>query len=110
MKTLKIRYDAINGMVVPDGNVADTIDKIINDWDNSIQDYWVIGSELLLTGIRVAIRQGRIDHENVEIYYNINGQDNIMYPDKNGLLDNWPIGFADYNDKYYHILAGWGSN
>lgn len=60
-------------------------------------------SDHVLNGIRVAVRQSAIAHEDVQInfFHQQNGTSHVCTPriDKDGHIDQWPEGFFDEWDK-----------
>jgi len=54
------------------------------------------GTELVIHTTRALIKEGKIDNEKVEFYF----EDKLIgKADKNGRLNNWPDGFCDCYDK-----------
>ncbi|WP_323666408.1 AAA family ATPase [Pectobacterium punjabense] len=69
-------------------------------------------SDHILNGIRRAVKNGKIEHDNVSFNFfkprNIDSQQ-IESPqiDKEGNIDFWPNGFFDQFDKDMNYFAGW---
>ena len=59
-----------------------------------------VSSEIVVHFVRVLIREGVLDHEQVEFEFIENTQKNIITQkaDKNGRLSEWPPGFCDWFD------------
>lgn len=55
------------------------------------EDYLYTSNKTVITGIRLLVKKGAIDHNNIKIYFE--GQEMNFY--KNGRLDNWKNGFCD---------------
>ncbi|MGK9470893.1 AAA family ATPase [Pantoea agglomerans] len=70
-------------------------------------------SDHILNGIRKAVKQKIIDHEDTAFYFfnkRSCHESQVISPqiDKNGIIDHWPNGFFDQFDKDISYLAGWG--
>lgn len=58
-------------------------------------------SEIFILAVRVLIKEGVIDKDEVEFILPVNsaGVTQVMVADKNGNLDAWPQGFCDINEQ-----------
>ena len=102
-----IIYDPIFGYSCPDGLIARYVDNLAENFEAYVKEKApiFIGSELLITGIRVAVFEGRIPFDQVAFFYDRFA----MYIDKDGRIDHWPRGFCDHNDKFLAILLDWNT-
>lgn len=73
---------------------------------NEKQDVAVItNSDHIFNGVRVAIKQGLVDHKLVRFTFCKPGEPNIwLQPDKDGRIKYWPEGFFDQADKALQML------
>jgi hypothetical protein len=56
--------------------------------------------EIMIDCVRLCILEGKIPHKEVEFRFG----DKIIFPDKYGHLDWWPVGFCDYRDNITNRL------
>lgn len=92
MATLQVRYDPLEGFTVPDGKVEGMIDEVIGEYQSGEDQELTFGNEIPIDYIRLAIKQGKINWEDVTFHFN-----NIVLPvNKDGRLAKWPHGFCDY--------------
>ena len=82
------------GTVVPDGLVESFVENIVNLHENDLKtagltcDY-NIGNELILNYFRVAIQEGKLDHEDLQlITYNDSGDEVLIIFDKSATMDS----------------------
>src|SRR5947209_6033760 len=66
-------------------------------------------SDHILNGIRVAVHDGKLAPDNVQIHFfqrQKDGQAQVLSPriDRNGRIDQWPNGFFDEWDKNLELL------
>ena len=56
----------------------------------------VTNSDHILNGLRIAVAEGRLNHEDVAIYF-FNDKNDVerIYLDRGGRCDHWPPGFFD---------------
>lgn len=97
-KKLIIEYDPILGDVEPDALIAGYINRLIHTFDYETEDtlHRIIASEIIISGIRVAIKQKRLDYN--EVVFRFKKED--IYPTAKGRLQSWPSGFCDHWDNY----------
>ncbi len=68
-------------------------------------------SDHLLSGIRLAVRDGLVQPDDVALHFV--GQDGMvgrvttLAVDKNGAISDWPEGFFDQAENDLAILSGW---
>jgi hypothetical protein len=88
-------------LAIADGNVDYWVNQVISHKDVDGKEFW-ISTGLCIDALRVAVKQRKLDHDNVRILY----ENNDIRIDKNGTLDNWPNGFNDKLDTYLNQLLG----
>jgi len=67
-------------------------------------------SDHLLNGVRLAVRDGRINPDDVAIYFfapKAESHVTRLALDKSGRISDWPAGFFDQAEKDLATLAGW---
>jgi len=95
---LYVEYEPITGTPTPDGLVAKVVDEAVDHVTNpnSGSDYMIVtSSELVITEVRVRVKQGQLDTALTSIYYE--GEEVVMH--SNGRFANWPKGFCDTWDN-----------
>jgi hypothetical protein len=101
---IEVTYDADNGIVVPDGKVRDWTHNLVNIYENNTEDYSVvIGAEIMITAIRVAVFQERISYKDITFVFD--GKELVI--DKHARFSEWPVGFAELNCEMLQELLGW---
>lgn len=105
MITLAYHPDPDRGRAFADGECDAEIDRWIAR-HNSGQDHrcWA-STENIFLALRVAIKQGKISHEDVLVEFN--GQ--LGEFDKDGRSEFWPDGFCDYTQKKLFVLLDWNN-
>lgn len=94
MNKLTVRYDAIQGHAVADGLAESYVNSIIEGLRYEAVSV-TVGSELIVSHIRLAIGEGRLDAENVFFLFEdyvikFGPLGSIVHP------KTWPDGFCDY--------------
>ena len=68
-------------------------------------------SDHLLSGVRLAVRDGLVQPDDVSLHFvgqgGIPGQVTTLAVDKNGSISDWPEGFFDQAENDLAILSGW---
>lgn len=104
---LTINYDPVWGSTFPDSR----LESIVCAWiaQSKIADLYVpVGSENLIQTVRLMIFRGVISHEEVVFHFiDESGTAFIVTPNKEGLLDHYPIGFCDNNENQLLEMMGW---
>jgi hypothetical protein len=101
---ITVTYSAENAICIPDLKVDEWVDKLVETYENQTEDYSVVvGTEIMIYGIRVAIMEGRINHKDIVFSF----EDEELVVDKDGRLPKWPVGFADRTEVYACKLLGW---
>ena len=59
--TITIEYDPKVGLVLPDGLIEEYVAKLISRIKNNEPIYLIVGGELIIDYLRVAVKQGKID-------------------------------------------------
>lgn len=94
---IKITYDPIVGVVMPDA--------LVNRWIDGLctltEDVSVcIGSELILHELRARHAEGRLTLDSTIEYVFPDGLErDYVTLNEYGRIDRWPPGFADYSEK-----------
>lgn len=101
---LIVEYDPILGDCEPDALIEGYINRLIytyhHETDADQVCHVVISSEIIIAGIRAAIKQKRLNSE--EVVFRFKGQD--IHPYSSGRLSNWPDGFCNHWDNYLTVL------
>lgn len=93
---LKVHFDAMRGLAVPDGAARGFVDDIITTRNPHAGDYEiVIGTDTIVTQFRLAVADRRIPHEDIVFVFN---GENIPL-NRYGDLNHWPIGFDDHTTQ-----------
>jgi len=113
---LQLIYDAVNGLPIRDGEVDLYVDTIIRTHADSVITL-DIASELLVTAIRVAIREGRLAPDHLQMLYRAYRADaggllreqplQEIHFDRHGRSGFWPAGFCDHSENYLMRLLDW---
>lgn len=102
----------IHGQVtafVPDSEIESWVKESIKqyqEWDKyptNSEFVLRIAQEMLITMFRVAVKEGMISSDKIELRFN--GQ--TLRIDQFGRIEDWPKGFCDYNDDFLNRLLGW---
>jgi predicted ATPase len=88
---ITITYDADNGHSVPDNRAEHYVRILIAQHKCGYDREALIGSELIINYLRVAIAEGKITPDDVTLRFN--GETLTINPD--GTLPHWPKGFCD---------------
>jgi len=81
------------GLAISDFEYQKYVD-IIKDYIMHNNDFDLkVSTEVLVNAIRVEIYKGNIDCNDIGFMF----EDKILYPDKDGRIQNWPNGFCDIN-------------
>jgi ferredoxin-NADP reductase len=96
---IRIVYDAELGHALPDGKVRAFVDQLAKEnneaADLTAESVWCIGTEQIIDHIRLAIKDGKISHEQVIFEYK--GEE--IRSDKDGRLPYWPKGFCEITSQ-----------
>jgi hypothetical protein len=90
---IRIRYDALDGVAVRDGDVNQFVDDI--NWGLEQNIEISVSTENVINEVRARIKEGMIPYINVVFLFD----QKILLVDKNGRLDWWPNGFCDTIEK-----------
>lgn len=95
--TLIVEYDPILGDHEPDALIHGYVIRMIHTFLNETEGtlHRVVANELMIMEVRVAIKQKRLNHE--QVIFRFKGQD--IHAHSNGRLPNWPKGFCDTYEK-----------
>ncbi len=95
-------YDPMYGFAIADARIEEFVNSMVAKYEENdrIAMTYGIGSETIITAIRVAIKQGRINFEDFTLKFN----DKEIKFDKNGRTNDWKKGLCDYVDEMLHIL------
>lgn len=91
-------------IVLADGLVESFVEKLVQLNENDRTLSYKIGSELILNYCRVAIKEGKLPHTELEFY--TEGGNVLIVFDKNGVMDS-PIGYPDYFEDSLTRIIGW---
>lgn len=99
LKSMKVVYDPINGKCCPDGQVEQVVKDLIAhhkaaeecgmEWTS------IIGSELIIHGIRGAVVDGLIDHEGLEVRV---GEEILRFTSTAAPAVKWPLAMSYHFD------------
>ena len=68
-------------------------------------------SDHLLSGIRLAVKDGLLQPDDVALHFvgqgGVPGQVTTLAVDKNGAVSDWPEGFFDQAENDLAMLSGW---
>ena len=96
---MTVIVDPMEGIAIPDGRVDGWVKHMINVHNNLGEVKIKIGTEVMLTRIRVAIKRGEV--KDVEFFFN----DKKIEHNSAGRLNHWPEGMADvHTDLLSEIL------
>ena len=95
---LILTYDPDNGPATRDGQCLKTAESMI-----SLRGNWTTGNFHLIEHLRLMIKNGDIQHEDVVFKF---GND-VIFVNKNGTMDHWPKGFGDAEINILEKLLGW---
>ena len=84
-----------DGMIFSDFEMESIAEIIVDYIKKGKDEVFEVSSELLIHAIRVFIKEGKININDIEIQFN---GEKIPF-DKNGRSDYWPDGFCDTNEK-----------
>lgn len=91
---ITLEYDALNGMVLPEGMVKPFVTEFIRL--NKGQDIKLIfGQELILQEFRLALINGAFSVNDFQLMFD-NREVKFTYDFK---IDQWPKGLCDYSDQ-----------
>ena len=107
MAKIYITYDPHDYVATfaPDADVVPTVQEIVTDfYSRPPEERWdfdyTFGTFLFIDALRVEIREGRLQLEDVEFRYN----GDIIQFDKDGRTPYWPEGFGDQVEKLLEKL------
>lgn len=86
---ITVAYDQYHNVGIPDGTVMAVAQTICNVFPRD--DRVTVGTGLVIDAIRVLVKKGLIDHDQIQFEYM--GQ--ILPIDKDGRVADWPEGFND---------------
>lgn len=79
-------YDDMYGTVMPEARVEGWVNSFIDD-HNGYDVPITYGQELILNYFRLAIVEGRLDHNDIRVQY----QDELISINEKGRLSRWPM-------------------
>jgi len=97
---ITVVYDPSGGLVFPDARVQEWVDNTIVCHQAGADLRVTVGSELIMTAIRVAVRLGHISSD--QIQFEFNGA--IWHVNSEGAVDALPAGFCCYMAGYTYAL------
>jgi hypothetical protein len=101
---ITIKYDATKGDAIADGNAEEYVEKLLDAHYIGGSIGATVGSELVISYLRVAIVEKKITPNDVTLYFG----DEILSISNEGMIRYWPKGFCDrYEDALSRILD-WG--
>jgi hypothetical protein len=104
MERALIKVDCNTGTAVPEALIVGRIELFVQLINAGREDEICIGQAELALGIRVAVKQKKIERE---VAFVFNGQIVPVMP--NGHQMNWPRGFpGDVTDQLLTDVIGWG--
>lgn len=90
---LTIKYDAVNGVAVPDGQAEQYAREVVTLHNSSPRDETVtVSNGLVVDAFRLMVSRKVIHHTEIQFMYN----DQVIAVDERGHLKLWPAGFCDY--------------
>lgn len=90
---IKIIYDPIQGMCVPDGKAEAYANNLVSYGEAEIR----VSTGLVIDYLRVAVCEGRLSLDGIEIsFQHIDGRLEKLNLSKEGRIHPWPRGFNDY--------------
>lgn len=96
---MKIFYNPNEGIVLPDGKIDEFVKHVMEDKHDIL-----VGSELIILGIRAYMKQNNIDPSTVTIIQN--GNQEVRIVGKNyKLVSNHEL-YVEQSSKYLDILLG----
>lgn len=99
-----VEYNPTSDYVVPDAEVEKYVDDVLNYYKNTNPTVFglkiTVGSEIIIQAFRVAIKEGRISHNDIVFEYN--GE--RLPPDSYGRLCKWPKGFCSISLEFLSRL------
>lgn len=87
---LTVIYNPDSGVAVPDGKVADTVTRWIEQFSKGEITMIEAGTETLINEIRLAVLNDQIPFGEIQFQY----QNEIIPHDEYGKLRTWPKGFC----------------
>ena len=90
--TITIEYDPEIGLVLPDGLIEEYVNRIVRRIQNNEPMYITVGGELIIDYLRLAVKQGKIDCNDIIFKY----KDEFIACNSDGRLSRWPNGFCGY--------------
>lgn len=118
--TLKLIYDATVGYAHRDGEAENVVKEAIELHGRGVPTVHelITGTDNVLNQLRVAVFKRQIAASDVEIVFRKRTQDKFVEHvqdtalriDRDGRIEHWPEGFADYTDKLHEILLGWNND
>lgn len=93
MRTIEYAAD---GIAVADHNA----DKFARGFLKGDETYCKVSTENVITAVRVLVHERRYPHDKVAFLFN----GKHLYPNKDGRMPDWPVGFCDYQDRMLDCL------
>jgi hypothetical protein len=90
---IKIIYDPYNGHTLPDKNIDEYVHNIIPYVVNSIDLELVIGSELIISRLQLAILTQEIPTDQIQVWF----ENELLSHNEYGVFNKYPPGFCDTN-------------
>jgi hypothetical protein len=83
---ITLEYDSMAGLALPEGKICDFVDQFIAD--NAGKDVKLVyGQELILHYFRLAVVNGKLDHNDIVVQY----LDKILTVNSYANLSSWPM-------------------
>ena len=100
---ITIIYDARNGIAIPDGQISDVVDSIVESGRMGRDETHMFSTSIVIDALRLAVKEKRINHD--QIVFSFNNQ--TIRVDPFGNLEQWPEGFCDLWTKILIELIDW---
>lgn len=110
---ITICYDAVNGVPFRDGEIEIYIAAMQSHIANNMENLTLtVATENIINGVRVAVKQKRLPHDQVRMEYaepQPDGSCRLVHlgMNTNGRYPIWPAGYCDTNERYIDKLIDW---
>lgn len=103
---LTIEYHE-KGSSVSDFHAEQYVLEIIELYDECDRDDLTktVSNGLVVDVFRALIKEGKLDHQQIRFLFN----GGYLYPNENGSISEWPIGFCDQFDNVMDRILGLNS-
>lgn len=100
-----IIYDPKHRYALPDGLIERRVSRLIKQAEMAAPRPFevTVSNELMVLAFRLAIKHGRLDHEQVRFRFG----NTVIAPDKTGRLPGRPDSLCYHFEKYLLELADW---